>query len=110
MLDRLSHFFIDPDYHFLVATEARREEIVGMLIWRKASKESKVRKWEPKFPPGTKVQFFELWFGVMGQMKKQYGLDALSGRLEISNFFLLQCMHSFLFLLEQAHAGELLAL
>jgi hypothetical protein len=61
-----------PEYTFLVATVG--DEIVGYLLYQKPPGEEEPGEWDPKFPDGTNLKFFEKVFREIKAAKKQYNL------------------------------------
>jgi len=74
VLDRYKHLYHsrNPEYTFLVAMA--RDEIVGYLLYQKPPGEGELEEWNPNFPDGTNLKFFEKVFGEVKVAKKQYNL------------------------------------
>jgi hypothetical protein len=74
ILDRYEYLYHrrNPEYTFLVATAG--DEIVGYLIYRKPLGEEEPEEWNPTFPNGTNLKFFDKVFGEVKAAKKQYNL------------------------------------
>jgi hypothetical protein len=74
ILDRYKYLYHsrNPEYTFLVATA--RDEIIGYLLYAKPPGEEEPQEWNPSFPDGTNLRFFEKTFGQLREAKKQYNL------------------------------------
>jgi hypothetical protein len=74
ILDRYEYLYHsrNPEYTFLVATAG--DEIVGYLIYRTPLGEEEPEEWNPTFPNGTNLKFFDKVFGEVKAAKKQYNL------------------------------------
>jgi hypothetical protein len=79
ILDRYEYLYHsrNPEYTFLVATAG--DEIVGYLIYRKPLGEGEPGEWNPTFPNGTNLKFFDKVFGEVKAAKKQYNLKGYWG-------------------------------
>jgi hypothetical protein len=74
ILDRYNYLYHsrNPEYTFLVAVAG--DEIIGYLLYQKPPGEEEPGKWNPNFPGGTNLKFFEKVFGQVEVAKKQYNL------------------------------------
>ena len=74
ILDRYKYLYYsrNPEYTFLVATAG--DEIVGYLLYQKPPGEEEPEEWNPNFPDGTNLKFFEKVTGEVKVAKKQYNL------------------------------------
>jgi hypothetical protein len=74
ILDRYNYLYLsrNPEYTFLVATAG--DEIIGYLLYAKPPGEEESGEWNPRFPDGTNLRFFEKVFGQLREAKKQYNL------------------------------------
>lgn len=74
VLGRYKHLYHcrNPEYNFLVATAG--DEIIGFLLYQKPPGEGEPSEWNPAFPDGTNLGFFEKVFGEVKEAKKQYDL------------------------------------
>ena len=78
-LDRYKHLYHsrNPEYTFLVATAG--DDIVGYLLYQKPPGEGEPEEWNPNFPDGTNLKFFEKVLGEAKGAKKQYNLKECWG-------------------------------
>jgi hypothetical protein len=74
ILDRYKHLYYsrNPKYNFLVAVA--RDEIIGYLIYQRPLGEEEPEEWNPNFPDGTNLKFFEKVFREVKVAKRQYNL------------------------------------
>jgi hypothetical protein len=73
VLGRYKHLYHsrNPEYFFLVATAG--DEIVGYLIYQKPPGAGEQEEWNPDFPDGTNLEFFEKVFGEFKVLRLKRG-------------------------------------
>jgi hypothetical protein len=86
-LSRYTYYFNHPAYHFLIATPSleKSDEVIGHLIWRKklAGENFGVEEWNPTFPEGFNMAFFERFLEKANAGKKEWGTDGLYGKADL---------------------------
>lgn len=79
ILDRYKHLYhsYNPPCTFLVATAG--DEIIGYLFYREPLGEKEPDEWNPSFPNGTNLKFFEKVLGQVKVAKNQHELRGCWG-------------------------------